>query len=134
MLKMKKSKSRSAHAPNSVSENGVVVLDQPTAKVVKRICDYFGCTPLKAVFYAARCLEIVLIDGETDEGEDVAHRDTLTVPEFAVEVRKGADWVYDQIRLHRLSAGRKGVRPLPLGKPYQIARSEVLRLKSGGAL
>ena len=54
--------------------------------------------------------------------------DTLSVADFAKEVGRSPDWVYDQMRLRR-------VRRCPTGKPYQIPRSEVLRLRDakGGA-
>lgn len=54
----------------------------------------------------------------------------LTVEQFAHEVGRSTDWVYDQIRLHKNTAGKRGVRVLPLGKPFKIPRSEVLRVKS----
>lgn len=56
----------------------------------------------------------------------------LTVEQFAAKVGRGKDWVYDQIRLHRHTVGRSGVRVLPLGKPYRIPNSEALRLLEGG--
>lgn len=58
----------------------------------------------------------------------------LNVPEFAKGVNRSRDWVYDQIRLFKRTAGRSGVRVLPTGKPYQIPASELLRVKKGGAL
>jgi hypothetical protein len=52
----------------------------------------------------------------------------LTVDEFVAEMgrlgmRRSADWLYDQIR-------RRRVRTLPLGKPYRLPRSELLRMCS----
>lgn len=52
----------------------------------------------------------------------------LSVDEFVAEMaklglRRSADWLYDQIR-------RRRVRTLPLGKPYRLPRSELLRLCS----
>lgn len=59
-----------------------------------------------------------------------ADSEPLNVEQFAQEIDRSPDWVYDQIRLFKRTAGKSGVRVLPLGKPYQIPRSEVLRVKS----
>ena len=57
-------------------------------------------------------------------------KEILSVDEFVAELgkaglRRSKYWLYDQIRLRR-------VRPLRLGRPWQIPRSELLRITKGG--
>lgn len=47
---------------------------------------------------------------------------TLTVEQFAAECGRGPHWVYRQIR-------RRRITPCRIGKPYQIPRSELQKLK-----
>lgn len=47
---------------------------------------------------------------------------TLTVEETARELRRSTKWVYEQLYLGR-------IRRLRTGKPYQIPRSEIIRIQ-----
>lgn len=55
-------------------------------------------------------------------------KESYTVREFSKLVGRSYDWTLDQIKLHRLTNGRRGVRALPIGIPYQIPASELQRL------
>jgi hypothetical protein len=59
-------------------------------------------------------------------------KDSYTVKEFSQLIGRSYDWTLDKIRLHRLTNGRSGIRVLPLGTPYQVPASELLRIKGGG--
>ena len=55
-------------------------------------------------------------------GQTPPPSETLTVAEVARELGRSRDWVLDQLRLRR-------IKRCPVGKPYRIPRSEIVRLK-----